>query len=151
MRGEMAVMAVAGRIQVVNSIGLGDWVCWTVGGVMSSRWPSDVVRAQAVTARTYVLHGAGRRRSVSSDTAATEMSQVYRGVDAETKETRSATRATAGQVSTLKGTPILAGFPATAGGRTAPAGAGWGEEPQDLHGVEGEDEDVDAPTHLRDG
>jgi len=144
VRGQIAVMAKAGRIQVLNRIGLEDYVASTVGGEMSSSWPSEALRAQAVAARTYVLHEAGRRRGAAWDVRATEMSQVYRGVDAETKETRSATRATAGQVLTFKGTPILAVFHSTAGGRTATAGEVWGEDLPYLRVVEVEDED-DAP------
>ena len=144
VRGQIAVMAEEGRIQVLNRIGLEDYVASTVGGEMSSSWPSEALRAQAVAARTYVLHEAGRRRSAAWDVRATEMSQVYRGVDAETKETRSATRATAGQVLTFEGTPILAVFHSTAGGRTATAGEVWGEDLPYLRVVEVEDED-DAP------
>jgi stage II sporulation protein D len=63
---------------------------------------------------------------------------------AETRETRSATRATAGQVLTYSGAPILAVFHSTAGGRTATAGEVWGEDLPYLRVVEVEDED-DAP------
>ena len=149
VRGQIAVMVDAGRIQVLNRIGLEDYVASTVGGEMSSSWPSEALRAQAVAARTYVLYEAGRRRGAPWDVRATTLSQVYRGVEAETKETRSATRATAGQVLTYAGAPILAVFHSTAGGRTATAGEVWGEDLPYLRVVEVEDEDAAPHTYWR--
>jgi stage II sporulation protein D len=144
VRGEIWVRAEAGRIQVLNKIGLEDYVASTVGGEMSPSWPSEALRAQAVAARTYVLYEASRHRSDAWDVHATATSQVYGGMAAETRETRSATRATAGQVLTYSGAPILAVFHSTAGGRTATAGEVWGEDLPYLRVVEVEDED-DAP------
>jgi stage II sporulation protein D len=149
VRGQVAVMTEAGRIQVLNRIGLEDYVASTVGGEMPSSWPSEALRAQAVAARTYVLHQANRRRGAAWDVRATTMSQVYGGVDAETKATRSATRATAGEVLTFEGAPILAVFHSTAGGRTATAGEVWGEDVPYLRVVEVEDEDAAPHTYWR--
>ncbi len=144
VRGQIAVTVETGRIVVLNRVGLEDYVASTVGGEMSSSWPSEALRAQAVAARTYALHEANKRRGAAWDVRATTLSQVYRGVDAETKETRSATRATAGEVLTYAGAPILAVFHSTAGGRTATAAEVWGQDLPYLRVVEVEDED-DAP------
>ncbi len=149
VRGQIAVTVEAGRIQVLNQIGLEDYVASTVGGEMVSSWPSEALRAQAVAARTYVLYEASRRRGAAWDVRATALSQVYRGIEAETKETRSATRATAGQVLTYAGAPILAVFHSTAGGRTATAGEVWGEDLPYLRVVEVEDEDAAPHTYWR--
>ena len=149
VRGQIAVTAEAGRIQVLNRIGLEDYVASTVGGEMVSSWPSEALRAQAVAARTYALYQASRRRGAAWDVRATAASQVYRGVEAETRETRSATRATAGQVLTYAGAPILAVFHSTAGGRTATAGEVWGEDLPYLRVVEVEDEDAAPHTYWR--
>jgi stage II sporulation protein D len=97
-----------------------------------------------VASRTYALHEAAKRRSARWDVRATEASQVYRGISAETKETRAAARATRGVVLTHRGRPILAVFHSTAGGRTATAGEVWGEDRPYLQVVEVEEED-DAP------
>jgi len=144
VRGDILVRAREGRIQVLNQVGLEDYVASTVGGEMSASWPSAALRAQAVAARTYVMHHAGRRRGEAWDVRATTVSQVYRGIDTETSETRSAARATAGEVLTYRGEPILAAFHSTAGGRTATAGEVWGEDLPYLRVVDVEDED-DAP------
>ena len=144
MRGRIAVRAKQGRIQVLNRVDLEDYVASTVGGEMIASWPREALRAQAVATRTYVLHEAARRRGSDWDVRATAASQVYRGVDAETQQTRSAARATAGQLLTYRGEPILAVFHSTAGGRTETAGEVWGQDLPYLRVVDVKDED-DAP------
>jgi len=144
VRGEIIVRVRRQRIEVLNRIGIEDYVASTVGGEMSPSWPTEALRAQAVAARTYVLYEADRHRKQGWDVRATSVSQVYRGVEAETSETRNATKATRGQVLTYAGEPILAVFHSTAGGRTATAGEVWGEDLPYLRVVEVEDED-DAP------
>lgn len=149
VRGEIQVRAAEGRIQVLNRIDLEDYVASTVGGEMSPSWPAEALRAQAVAARTYVLYEAGRRRHAAWDVRATAASQVYRGIDAESKETRSAARATAGEVLTWSGEPILAAFHSTAGGRTAAAAEVWGEDLPYLRVVDVEGEDEAPHTYWR--
>jgi stage II sporulation protein D len=144
VRGRIAVRAKQGRIQVLNRVDLEDYVASTVGGEMMASWPREALRAQAVATRTYVLHEAARRRRSDWDVRATTASQVYRGLEDETRETLSATRATAGEVLTYRGEPILAVFHSTAGGRTETAGEVWGQDLPYLRVVDVEDED-DAP------
>lgn len=144
VRGQVRVEARADRLQVLNRVGLEDYVASTVGGEMPTGWPDAALRAQAVASRTYVLHEAQKRRARRWDVRATTASQVYRGIGAETPETRQATRATRGEVLTHGGQPILAVFHSTSGGRTATAGEVWGRDLPYLQVVEVEDED-DAP------
>ncbi len=144
LRGHIAVRAEAGRIEIVNHVGLEDYVASTVGGEMSAGWPREALRAQAVATRTYLLHQAAAARDRSWQVRATTASQVYRGIEAETPETRAAARETRGEVLTHDGEPILAVFHSTAGGRTAGAGEVWGEDRPYLRTIEVEDE-VDAP------
>ncbi len=144
LRGQIRVRARSGRVEVLNRVELEQYVASTVGGEMSPSWPREALRAQAVAARTYVLHEAAKRRSSAWDVRATALSQVYRGVEAETDETRSAARATRSEVLTYRGEPILAVFHSTAGGRTATAGEVWGRDLPYLRVVEVEEED-DAP------
>jgi stage II sporulation protein D len=129
---------------VLNRVALEDYVASTVGGEMSSSWPTEALRAQAVATRTYVLHEAAKRKSRSWDVRATAVSQVYRGIEAETPQTRAAARSTVGEILVHDGQPILAVFHSTAGGRTATAAEVWGRDLPYLRVVEVEDED-DAP------
>jgi len=144
LRGRIVVRAEKDRIQILNHVGLEDYVASTVGGEMSAGWPREALRAQAVATRTYLLHQAAEARDRPWQVRATTASQVYRGIEAETPETRAAARETRGEVLTHGGEPILAVFHSTAGGRTAGAGEVWGEDRPYLRTVEVEDE-VDAP------
>lgn len=149
VRGQIALRASSGRIQVLNRVPLEDYVASTVGGEMSPSWPDHALRAQAVAARTYVLHEAAKRGRSDWDVRATAVSQVYRGIAAESKETRSATRATRGEVLTYQGEPILAVFHSTAGGRTATAGEVWGRDLPYLRIVDVDEEDNAPHTYWR--
>ena len=144
VRGRVLVRAHQGEIQVLNVVDLEQYVASTVGGEMLASWPREALRAQAVAARTYVLHEAYQRHAEGWDVLATTASQVYQGVGAETAETRAAARATANQVLTYDGRPILAVFHSSAGGRTEAAGDVWGEDRPYLRVLDVDDED-DAP------
>lgn len=144
VRGRVHVRAKNGLIEVMNRVELEAYVASTVGGEMMPSWPREALRAQAVAARTYVLHEAGKRQAKDWDVGATALSQVYKGIEAETPETRAAAHATAGQILTYQGKPILAVFHSTAGGRTEAAGDVWGEDRPYLRVVDVDDES-DAP------
>ncbi len=141
VRGRIAVRVESGRIQVLNRVDLESYVASIVGGEMSTSWPKEALRAQAVAARTYVLHEALKRRSRDWDVRATAASQVYRGISAESGETLAAAKATRSEVLTYRGEPILAVFHSTAGGRTATAGEVWGKDLPYLRVVDVEEED----------
>ncbi|MFK7895857.1 MAG: SpoIID/LytB domain-containing protein [Myxococcota bacterium] len=143
-RGAIRVTTEAGRIQVLNRVRLEDYVTSILGAEMSPSWPAQALQAQAVAARTYALHHAERRSGEPWDVQATVASQVYRGISAESPETRAATQATAGEILTYKKAPILAVFHSTSGGQTATAGEVWGEDHPYLRSVEVDEED-DAP------
>ncbi len=149
VRGGIAVRARSGRIQVLNRVDLEAYVASTVGGEMSASWPEAALRAQAVATRTYVLHEAARREDRDWDVSATATSQVYRGIGTETEETRSAARATRGEILTHRGEPILAVFHSTAGGRTATASEVWGEDRPYLRVIDVEGEDIAPHTYWR--
>lgn len=143
-RGRLELRAAAGRVLVVNAVGLEEYVAATVGGEMPASWPEQALRAQAVATRTYALHQRARRAGEPWDLRATEQSQVYRGIEAETGSTRRATEATRGEILTHGGRPILAAFHSTSGGRTASASEVWGQSLPYLGSIDVEHEE-DAP------
>lgn len=143
-RGQISVHAQSKRIEVVNRVPLEQYVASIVGGEMLPGWPREALRAQAVAARTYLLHEASRREHEEWHVRATAESQVYRGLQTETSETVAAARSTRGEILTHRSQPILAAFHSTAGGRTASAGEVWGEDRPYLRVLDVEDES-DAP------
>jgi stage II sporulation protein D len=148
-RGRLVVQAVAGTLEVVDHVPLEDYVAATVGGEMPASWPTQALYAQAVATRTYALHQQSRRGSERWDVRATEQSQVYRGVEAESEATRRAAEATRGEILVHAGRPILAAFHSTSGGRTASASEVWGESVPYLGSVEVEHEEAAPFTYWR--
>jgi stage II sporulation protein D len=106
----------SGGIQTVNKLGLDDYVRGVVSAEMPASWPAQALDTQAVAARTYALTSgaAGSTFDVYSDTR----SQMYEGVSAETQATNAAVAATAGQVVTYQGTPVVTYFSSSSGGHT---------------------------------
>ena len=93
-----------------------DYIRGVVAGEMPSGWPPEALRAQAVAARTYAM--ATSKNGDGFDQYADTRSQVYNGISGETAATDAAVAATAGEVVTYDGKPIVTYYFSTSGGRT---------------------------------
>jgi len=105
-----------GGINAINAVAIDDYVQGVVPLESPASWPAEALRAQAVAARTYALTTS--KGGAGFDHYPDTRSQVYGGVGAEVGSTNAATRATAGQLVTYKGTPVATYFFSTSGGRT---------------------------------
>lgn len=109
--------AVHGGLNVINVLGLEEYVQGTIAGEMPSSWPAAALQAQAVASRTYAITakaGPSGEFDVYSDTR----SQLYKGASAETSRTNAAAAATSGQIVTYQGAPAITFFFASSGGKT---------------------------------
>jgi SpoIID/LytB domain protein len=104
-----------GGLDVINSVNLEDYVRGVVAWESPASWPIEALKAQAVAARTY---GITTKRSGTFDQYPDTRSQMYGGIAAETASTNQAVDATAGQVVTYDGAPVVTYFFSTSGGRT---------------------------------
>lgn len=146
VRGALELSATErGGIAVVNELPLEDYVAATLGSEIYPGWDGQVLRAQAVVARTYALHERARPGAPGYDLRSTTASQRYGGLDAESESVRAATHETAGEILTYGGEPILAVFHASSGGRTASAEEVWAEGRPYLRALQVEGEDAVAP------
>lgn len=127
-------------LAVVNELPLERYLAGTLGREMYGSWGEEALRVQAVASRTYVLHQRERRRGDAWHVTSGTQSQVYGGVDAESEVVLAALAATRGEILTRAGTPILAAFHSSSGGRTASAEEVWGEARDYLVSVPVEDE-----------
>jgi stage II sporulation protein D len=134
-------------LAVVNELPLESYLAGSLGREMHASWKPAALRAQAVASRTYALYRIRTARSgsayhLTSDTG----SQVYQGIEAESKPVWAALEATRGQVLSYRGRPILAVFHSASGGVTASAQEVWGEPHAYLisQPVEGEDDSPDT-------
>jgi stage II sporulation protein D len=103
-------------VNAINAVALESYIRGVVPSEMPASWAPEALQAQAVAARTYALttgkNGAGFEQY------ATTASQVYRGMTGEKTTSDAAVQATAGQVVTYGGNPVVTYFFSTSGGRT---------------------------------
>ena len=114
-RGNFQLQRVHGRLQVVNVLGIDPYIRGVVSEEVPEDWPLEVVKAQAVAARSYALAQAAGRSILYSDTR----SQVYGGIEAESDVGDKAVAATSRQVLMFDGKVATTFFFSSSGGRTA--------------------------------
>ena len=128
-RGILEVRRAGGGVGAVNEVALDDYL----KGIseVPSGWPAEVLRAQAIAARTYLLwtlgNGpAGEAAALGAQICATESCQVYSGVAKERaphgEQWAAAVRDTSGVALLAGGSPILAKYSACNGGRSVSGG-----------------------------
>ncbi|NLT06812.1 MAG: SpoIID/LytB domain-containing protein [Solirubrobacterales bacterium] len=119
----------SGGVTVVNALPIDDYVQGVVPGEVPASWDAEVLRAQAVTARTYAL--ATRKTGDIFDQYPDTRSQMYKGVGSETRATNAAVGSTANEIVTYRGEPATTFYFSTSGGRTENIENSWpGSTPQ---------------------
>lgn len=145
-RGSVEVWNTAGGLQVINQVGLEDYVRGVMKVEANPDWPIEALKAQAVVTRTYALY----ERLVSPEAVyhlqSTTASQVYRGVSGEDPRSDKAVEATRGVVLTYRELIIPAYYHAASGGRTEDAVEVWEKKYPFIIGVE-DPFSVIAPHH----
>src|SRR3954453_12909570 len=117
-RGALELRPAGGGINVINAVGLENYVRGVVSAESPSAWPAEALKAQAVAARTYAITSRAGSISDGFDQYADTRSQMYKGVAAERPSTDAAVAAPAGQVVTYAGEPVTPFFFSTSGGKT---------------------------------
>jgi stage II sporulation protein D len=122
-RGTIRVDVQRGRLRTINHVGLEQYLYGVVPAEVPDDWPAEVLKAQAVAARTYAL--ATRKSEGDFDLFSDVRSQVYRGVDEEEVTTNRAVDETAGEILEYRGRIVTTYFHSTSGGRTASIADVW--------------------------
>ncbi|MCP9439640.1 MAG: SpoIID/LytB domain-containing protein [Nitrospira sp.] len=136
INGLVQVIMRGGGLLVVNHVDLEEYVKGVLPGEVNSSWHPEMLKAQAVAARTYALYHHMLSGSRDYDVAAGTQDQVYRGrrgVDARVEQ---AVDSTKGEVVTYEDAPIYAAFSSTAAGLTEDAAVVWAKDLPYLKGVE---------------
>ena len=118
-RGKLAVSNDGKLVQVIDTVGLEQYVKGVVPAEMPSNWSPEALKAQAVAARSYALANLAKGRPF--DLYSDSRSQEYGGVKAESPNASAAVAATKGQVVLYNGKVADTLFFSTSGGRTASA------------------------------
>lgn len=117
-RGYFVLYDTGGAFMVVNHVELQKYLQSVVASEMPSTWPIEALKAQAVSARNYVLHRRTSSVERNYDVEASVQDQVYRGMVAEDKKTNSAVRLTDGMTLMYKNRLVQTFYHSTSGGRT---------------------------------
>jgi len=121
---------------VVNYVDLEEYVKGVVPAEVNASWHREMLKAQAVAARTYALYQQMLNFSREYDVAASTQDQVYRGRHGVDERVEHAVESTRGVVVTHHNAPIYAAFSSTAAGLTEDATVVWLKDLPYLKGVE---------------
>lgn len=127
-RGALRLKRAGSGLQVVNVVGLDQYLWGVVPSEMPQRWPAEALAAQAVVARTYALaHLHKGDFDLYNDTR----SQVYGGIAAEAQSATDAVNETAHQVVMYDDQLADTYFFSSSGGKTANVEDVWpGSSPE---------------------
>lgn len=134
-RGGIKIKKEEKKLTVINALGLEEYLYGVMRNEVSTWWPMEALKAQAIAARTYALNQITESRRKDYDVMADVSSQVYGGIFSEKWRTNRAVDETKGKVLTYKGTIFPAFFHATCGGSTFDAAYLWNVDLPPLKGV----------------
>ncbi len=118
-RGKLTVSLAGKLVQVIDVVGLEQYLKGVVPAEVPSNWPPAALEAQAVAARSYALANLAKGRPF--DLYGDTRSQAYGGIAGEAPATSAAVAATSGEVVLYAGTVADTLFFSTSGGRTVSA------------------------------
>jgi len=112
-RGNLEIRASDQGLLVINELPLEQYLLSVVPGEVPAQWPYEVLKAQAVAARSYALRQIWDGADKAFHVYPTEASQMYLGYDGENPATTRAVEETRGQtlVYAAPGTPSRGGLP----------------------------------------
>ncbi|MBE3554009.1 MAG: SpoIID/LytB domain-containing protein, partial [Thermicanus sp.] len=123
-RGRMEFSVSNGRLALVNELPLEEYLYGVVGAEMSTGWPMEALKAQAVIARTFAV-GRGNKWGIANVVDST-LDQAYYGIKREGTDIIQAVNETSGLVLTYEGKMIEALYSSNTGGMTADGSEVWG-------------------------
>ncbi len=133
----LAELTVADKgILVVNQLPLEEYLVGLINCEISSAWPIEAVKAQAIIARTYALNRKTARVTSPYHLESSVIDQVYEGCLIEDSRARRAVLETEGEVLTFGGAIIQAYYHSSCGGRTEASENIWGASLPYLKGVD---------------
>jgi len=122
-------------ILVVNELPLEEYLVGLINCEVSSSWPIEAVKAQAVIARSYALYRKKIRKNEPYHLESSVLDQVYDGCLIEDSRAKRAVSETTGEVLTYNGAIIQAFYHSNCGGKTEASENVWGVSLPYLKGV----------------
>lgn len=124
------------NINVINVVGLTDYVKGVIPYEMSPTWPAEALKAQALCAKSYSLNNRNKHASKGFDLCNTTDCQVYYGTNNSTDYSDAAVEAVEGLFVMYEGQVCQTYYHASSGGYTEDVGNIWGKDIPYLKAVE---------------
>ena len=134
-RGAIEITPTERGLLVVNELPLEEYLVGLINCEISSVWPMEAIKAQAVVARSFALYQKEVRKGAPYHLEATVLDQVYDGCAVEDARAAFGVRETAGEVLTFNGGVVLAFFHSNCGGHTEAVEQVWSAKLPYLGGV----------------
>jgi len=135
------------KLNVINIIGIEEYLYGVLKKEISPRWPAEALKAQAVAARTFAIFNMNKYIDKGYNICASTNSQAYGGVNHEDPLTNKAVDETRGVIITYKGKPINAVYHSDSGGYTEDSENVWGSFLPYLRSVKSIFEEKVSPPH----
>ncbi|MFO0774389.1 MAG: SpoIID/LytB domain-containing protein [Nitrospiraceae bacterium] len=136
LKGALQVYQRGRGLLVVNDLNVEDYVMGVVPAEVNAGWHPELLKAQAVAARTYALYQRTQNPGREFDVVASTQDQVYQGTRGVDEPVMRAVDGTRGLVLSHQGRPIYAAFSSTAAGPTEDAMNVWSKDLPYLRGVQ---------------
>ena len=124
------------NMNVINVVGLTDYVKGVVPYEVSVSWPVEALKAQALCAKCYTIKSLGKHSSKGFDLCNTTDCQMYCGTNKATDISDAAVEETEGLFVLYDGEICTTYYHASSGGYTEDAGNIWGKDIPYLKAVE---------------
>ena len=134
-RGLLEVSALDRGLLVINELPLEEYLIGLINCEISSAWPMEAVKAQAVIARSYAVYQKQARRGAPYQLESSVMDQVYEGCDVEDSRAARGVQESAGEVLSYDGKVIQAFYHSNCAGHTESSERVWGLSIPYLRGV----------------
>lgn len=144
-RGKLLLRLRNGRLQVVNTLPLEDYLLGVVPLEMPPSFPAEALKAQAVAARSWTVRNRHKHERDDAHVCDGTHCQVYGGASAERDTTTAAVRATTGMILVQNDLPVDAVYTADCGGQ--PAAQNRTTAPLPDRDPSGRDYCMDNPQH----
>jgi len=135
------------KLNVINIIGIEEYLYGVLKKEISPRWPAEVLKAQAIAARTFAIFNMNKYIDQGYNICASTDSQAYGGVNHEDPSTNRAVDETRGVIITYKGKSINAVYHSDSGGYTEDSENVWGSYVPYLRSVKSKYEEFVSPPH----
>ncbi|MGB6607007.1 MAG: SpoIID/LytB domain-containing protein [Atribacterota bacterium] len=135
------------KLNVINIIGIEEYLYGVLKKEISPHWPSEALKAQAVAARTFAIFNMNKYIDKGYNICASTNSQAYGGVNHEDPLTNKAVDETRGIIMVYKGEPINAVYHSDSGGYTENSENVWGSFLPYLRSVKSKFEEKVSPPH----